>query len=283
MPPIVGVPIFSMCVCGPSSRMRWPHPHARNARIATGVPSSVTASATAAASRIDFTAAPPRSRSRPATRDALNRTRSPGSRRPPHVVERLRRGRRSRPRCRARPPRGGRRRRSSAPRRRPRSAGPRGSAPPARRSARAPAAAIGPSSAMGPSTAIRWPSPAIHRAARSAAAIDSGLALYASLTTRTPAGVVNVSIRHCDTTACDRASAHGNERHAERDAGGRGGQRVRDHVLPGHGQRHRRALGPVGPGGTTRTRPPPATTPSARTSASGASPNVTTRAAVLPA
>ena len=122
-------------------------------------------------------------------------------------------------------------------------------------------AAIGPSSAMGPSTAIRWPSPAIHRAARSAAAIDSGLALYASLTTRTPAGVVNVSIRHCDTTACDKASAHANERHAERDAGGRGGQRVRDHVLAGDGQRHRRALDALEPGGTTRTRPLPATRP----------------------
>ena len=36
MPPIVGVPIFSMCPFGPSSRMRWPHPHARNSRIATG-------------------------------------------------------------------------------------------------------------------------------------------------------------------------------------------------------------------------------------------------------
>ena len=36
IPPIVGVPIFSRWVCGPSSRIRWPHPHARNARIASG-------------------------------------------------------------------------------------------------------------------------------------------------------------------------------------------------------------------------------------------------------
>ena len=54
---------------------------------------------------------------------------------------------------------------------------------------------------------MRCPSPAIHRAARNAAAIDSGFALYASLTIRTPSGVVNVSMRHRDTTASDSASA----------------------------------------------------------------------------
>ena len=58
MPPIVGVPIFSMCVCGPSSRIRCPQPHTRNALIAMGVPSNVTASANAAATKIDFTATP---------------------------------------------------------------------------------------------------------------------------------------------------------------------------------------------------------------------------------
>ena len=58
MPPIVGVPIFSMWVCGPSSRIRCPQPHTRNALIAMGVPSNVTASANAAATKMDFTATP---------------------------------------------------------------------------------------------------------------------------------------------------------------------------------------------------------------------------------
>ncbi len=66
MPPIVGVPIFSKWVCGPSSRIRCPQPHTRNALIAMGVPSSVTASANAAATKIDFTATPlPSARVRP--------------------------------------------------------------------------------------------------------------------------------------------------------------------------------------------------------------------------
>ena len=66
MPPIVGVPIFSMWVCGPSSRMRWPHPHTVKARIAIGVPSNVTARPIAPATRIEITAAPPRAvRARP--------------------------------------------------------------------------------------------------------------------------------------------------------------------------------------------------------------------------
>ena len=55
MPPIVGVPIFSMCVWGPSSRIRWPHPQLLNAWIATGVPRSATAKAVPAASRIEIT------------------------------------------------------------------------------------------------------------------------------------------------------------------------------------------------------------------------------------
>jgi hypothetical protein len=55
MPPIVGVPIFSMWVCGPSSRIRWPQPQELNAWIATGVPSNATASAAPAAIRIEIT------------------------------------------------------------------------------------------------------------------------------------------------------------------------------------------------------------------------------------
>ena len=60
MPPIVGVPIFSMCVWGPSSRMRWPQPQTVKALIAIGVPSSVTARPIAPATRIEITATPPR-------------------------------------------------------------------------------------------------------------------------------------------------------------------------------------------------------------------------------
>jgi hypothetical protein len=44
-----------MWVCGPSSRIRWPHPQELNAWIATGVPSSTTASAVPAASKIEIT------------------------------------------------------------------------------------------------------------------------------------------------------------------------------------------------------------------------------------
>ncbi len=66
MPPIVGVPIFSKWVCGPSSRIRCPQPHTRNALIAMGVPSNVMASANAAATKMDFTATPlPSARVRP--------------------------------------------------------------------------------------------------------------------------------------------------------------------------------------------------------------------------
>ena len=52
---------------------------------------------------------------------------------------------------------------------------------------------------------MRRPLPAIHRAVRSAAAVDSGFALYASFRTRTPDAVVNVSIRQRDTPACASA------------------------------------------------------------------------------
>ena len=59
MPPIVGVPTFSKWVCGPSSRIRCPHPQIGTDRIASGVPSSVTARPTAPATRIGITRAPP--------------------------------------------------------------------------------------------------------------------------------------------------------------------------------------------------------------------------------
>src|SRR4029453_13610828 len=65
VPPIVGVPIFSKWVCGPSSRIRCPHPHSRNRRIAIGVPSNVTERPPAAAIRICLTGAPPCGREAP--------------------------------------------------------------------------------------------------------------------------------------------------------------------------------------------------------------------------
>ena len=55
-----------------------PTPRPGRARIATGVPSSVTARPTAPATRIEITAAPPPAVSRPATREPLKSTRSPG-------------------------------------------------------------------------------------------------------------------------------------------------------------------------------------------------------------
>jgi hypothetical protein len=47
-------------------------------------------------------------------------------------------------------------------------------------------------------------------------------------------------MRQRDTTACESASG---ERHAERHAGRRGRERVRDHVFTGHRERDRHALG----------------------------------------
>jgi hypothetical protein len=66
--------------------------------------------------------------------------------------------------------------------------------------------AAGPSSAISPSTAQDRRPRAIVVSARSAAAIDSGLALYASLTTSTPSGRSVTSIRHRDS-ALARPSA----------------------------------------------------------------------------
>ena len=138
MPPIVGVPIFSMCVCGPSSRIRCPQPHTRNAWIAMGVPSSVTASANAAATRIETSPQRLRQPLEPGDARPLEQHQVAGPRRPPHVVERLIGVLVARDVVRLDALAERRRRRSGARTRRPRSVDPRGSVPPARRSARAP-------------------------------------------------------------------------------------------------------------------------------------------------
>ena len=227
MPPIVGVPTFSKWV-RPSSRIRRPPPD-RNRRIATGVPSSVTARPTAPATRIGITGSPPRP-ARPATRPlaqdevagraaaVTSASASPGSSTvatsSAHAL--AERGARDRA-CRA--PHG-HQTIDPDPRR----------APPGSCSS----AEIGPSSAISPSTAINRASPAIQRAVRSAAAVDSGSRCRRrSRPARRgrrerlhpPAGDGGVAQRALRVLQRRRAAHR------------RGGERVRHHVFTGHRER----------------------------------------------
>ena len=68
-------------------------------------------------------------------------------------------------------------------------------------------ASIGPSSAMRPMTAMHRPSSAIQRAARRAAAIDAGFALYESSMTRKPPAPSKTSILPDETRASPSAAA----------------------------------------------------------------------------
>src|SRR6266702_1429065 len=60
VPPMVGVPRLVACPAGPSSRIACPYPRRENTRIASGVPNSATSSEIVLATRMVFTALPPR-------------------------------------------------------------------------------------------------------------------------------------------------------------------------------------------------------------------------------
>jgi len=139
---------------------------------------------------------------------------------------------------------------------------------------------IEPSSAMWPSTAMVRPWPAIERAARSAAAIEVGLALYASSITRMPAGVSTTSIRPPATSAVRNPSAHsGAVRPRAQPVAA--AARAFDTMCAPATERTTRAE-PSGVHSSNRARPDAgsSSTPSARTCASDDWPNITTAAGV---
>ena len=123
------------------------------------------------------------------------------------------------------------------------------------------------------------PLPAIATRAASAARIDSGLALYASLTTVTPSGRSVTSIRHRETgSAAPSAAATPGGVPPSSSATAAAAR-----ALPTWCSPRRGSVTGARPAGLTRVkraRPPSSTTSSARTCAAGPRPNVTTRAGV---
>ena len=96
---------------------------------------------------------------------------------------------------------------------------------------------------------------AIHRAARSAAAIDSGFALYASLMTRTPSAFVKLSIRQRRHRRALEPRRRTRRARAPSPSDGRRGERVRHHVLARHREVDTRS--PSSPVDDDRNEAPP--------------------------
>ncbi len=177
VPPMVGVPRLAMCDCGPSSRISCPKPSRRNSRIASGVHRIETSSDTSAATRTDLTEAAPTgsasasaTRSRPAARLAFTSTTSSGR----SWARSSAMAASASSTCTAPSRAAAYNRCASGPTTTTRSTPSSAVSSPTRRCS---SAADAPSSAISPSTAQDRRPRAIVVSARSAAAIDSGLAL----------------------------------------------------------------------------------------------------------
>ena len=150
------------------------------------------------------------------------------------------------------------------------------------RSASCSSGPVAPSSRISPRTAqLRRPPAASATSASSAADIDSGLALYASLTTVTPSARSVTSMRQ-RLRGCGRGQNRRRSRRAARPASrptAAAASALRTWCAPTSAQRDQ---GRSGRRGQPEPRPPArrARRRSARTSASGDVPNVTTRATV---